>query len=182
MDKRKNQIIDLTKQVLGAALAVESENKVLKTITINMVLHRSNTNSGLAEVKNLDLSGARAKDAYWAKCDFEYADFYLADLSDSSFRKSNLSGAQFREAMLNKAVLDESVCRGTNFKMADLRGASFKNATLDGVNFEDAKVHSVSLISANILNLIDCNVDVSPNGDGSEILLLSEWLDRVSRG
>jgi len=179
--KRVQQIIDLTKQVLAAALSIEDEGKVLKTLTINMVLHKPESSDGFADVKNLDLSGAKAEDAYWAKCDFEYADFYLANLTRTSFRRSNLSGAQFRESNLTKTVFDESTCKGTNFKMADLRGASFRGAIIDSVNFEDAKVYSVSLEGANIDNLPDCTVDLSEDADGTEIVPLSEWLGRVSQ-
>lgn len=177
-ENRKSQIIELTKQVLAAALSIETESKVLKTLSINLALHRPDGSDALFELKNLDLSGAKANDAYWARCNFEYADFYLANLSKASFRKSELLGAQFREAILTKSVFDESKCKGTNFKMADLRGASFRNATLDKVSFEDAKVHSALLDGATISDLVNCNVDLSENGDGSDIVPISEWLDR----
>ena len=175
-DARKDQLFQLTKQVLAAALSLEADKKVLKTLTINIVLHNPESESGLANVQGLDLSGAKAEDAYWARCNFEYTDFYLAELSRASFRKSNISGAQFRETSLTNTVLAESICKATNFKMADLRGASFADAILDSVNFEDARVHSVSLTGAKISNIPDCNVDVSENGDGSEIIPVSEWM------
>ena len=142
---RKEQLIQLTKQVLAAALSIETDGKVLKTLTINLVLHKPESDNGFARVPEMDLSGARAEDAYWARCNFEYADFYAADLTRASLRKSILSGAQFRETNLTNAVLDETVCANTNFKMADLRGASFANAELDAVNFENAKVYGVKL-------------------------------------
>jgi hypothetical protein len=133
-DERKEQLFQLTKQVLAAALSIETDKKVLKTLTINLILHKPDS-AGLASVQEMDLSGAKAEDAYWARCNFEYADFYAADLSRASFRKSNLSGAQFRESNLRNAVFAESVCTNTNFKMADLRGASFNQAILKSVNF-----------------------------------------------
>jgi uncharacterized protein YjbI with pentapeptide repeats len=177
-DFRKEQLIQLTKQVLAAALSIESEQKVLKTITINIVLHKPESSNGLSSVEELDLSGARATDAYWARCNFKYADFYQADLSKVSFRKSNLTGAQFRESFLENAVLDESNCIDTNFKMADLRCASFHRANLSKVNFDNAKVYSVSLREATIENIPDCKVDISPDGDGSKLIPVEEWLKK----
>jgi hypothetical protein len=175
-DARKDQLFQLTKQVLAAALSIESDEKVLKTLTINIVLHDPEPSSGLANVQGLDLSGAMAEDAYWANCNFEYADFYLAKLSRASFRRSDISGAQFREASLVNSVLADSICRKTNFKMADLRGASFADATLDRVIFENAKVHAASFTGAKFSNIPDCTVDISENGDGSNIIPVSEWI------
>ena len=178
-DDRKKQLFQLTKQVLAAALSIETDKKVLKTLTINLILHKPEP-AGLASVQEMDLSGAKAEDAYWARCNFEYADFYAADLSRVSFRKSNLSGAQFREANLRNAVFAESVCKNTNFKMADLRGASFKKASLKSVNFEYAKVHSVSLTDAHIEETPECQVDISEKGDGSQLISVSQWLVLMS--
>lgn len=178
-DERKEQLSQLTKQVLAAALSIETDKKVLKTITINLILHKPESAGGLASVQEMDLSGAKAEDAYWARCNFEYTDFYEADLTSASFRKSNLSGAQFRESILRNAVFADSVCTNTNFKMADLRGASFERASLNSVNFEDAKVHSVSLTDAKIEKTPECKVDISEKGDGSRLISVSTWIDSV---
>ena len=178
-DERKEQLFQLTKQVLCAALSIETDKKVLKTLTINLILHKPASDRGLASVQEMDLSGARAEDAYWARCNFEYSDFYAADLSRASLRKSNLSGAQFREANLTSAVLAESICTNTNFKMADLRRASFDKASLNSVNFESAKVHAVSLTDALIENTPGCQVDISEKGDGSQLVPVSTWLDSI---
>ncbi|MCP4366877.1 MAG: pentapeptide repeat-containing protein [Deltaproteobacteria bacterium] len=178
-DVRKEQLFQLTKQVLAAALSIETDKKVLKTLAINLILHKPESDSGLASVQEMDLSGAKAEGAYWARCNFEYADFYAADLSSASFRKSNLSGAQFRESNLTNAVLAESFCTNTNFKMADLRGASFEKASLNSVNFEYAKVHSVSLTDAHIEKTLECQVDISEKGDASQLISVSTWLDSM---
>jgi uncharacterized protein YjbI with pentapeptide repeats len=60
--------------------------------------------------------------------------------------------------------------------MADLRGASFSNATLHATNFEGARVHSVSLSGAKIKELPDCMVDISEQGDGSQMVSIGTWL------
>lgn len=178
---RKEQLLQLTKQVLAAALSIEQDQKVLKTLTISIVLHKPESGDGLALVQGLDLSGAKATDAYWARCNFEYADFYAADLSRASFRKSNLSGAQYRETNLRNAVFAESVCANTNFKMADLRGASFDRSNLSSVSFDNAKVHSVSMSGAKIENIPDCQVDISVDGDSSQLIAVSDWLKRAQK-
>lgn len=175
-DARKEQLIQLTKQVLAASLSIETDPKVLKTLTISIALHKPESSDGLVNLRELDLSGAKASDAYWAKCNFEYADFYSANLSQVSFRKSNLSSAQFRESYLQGAVFDEAICIKTNFKLADLRGASFEQASLDSVNFENAKVYAVRIDEAHFSNTPDCQVDISVDGDGSQLISVDDWL------
>lgn len=175
-DARKAQLMQLTKQVLAAALSIEKDNKVLKTLTINLVLYKDNPSDALTNVKNVDLSGADAKVAYWSRCDFSDADFYAADLEAASFRKSKLNGTQFREAKANLAVFDEADCTNANFKLADLRGASFEKAILSGTNFDGARVHSVSLLDASIENNPIGMVDISMRGDGSQMVPITQWL------
>lgn len=175
-DARREQLMQLTKQVLAAALSIETDNKVLKTLTINMVLYKAKPDDPLASMQGIDLSGAKAYDAYWARCDFSYSDFYAANLARASFRKSRLTGAQFREATADNAIFIEADCTGANFKLADLRGASFAKATLEGTNFEGAKVHGVSLAGAKIGELPACSVDISEQGDGTQLVPIGKWL------
>jgi len=171
---RGRELSDLTKQVLAASLAIEKEPKVLKALTIAIALHAAGTEAG--DLSGLDLSGARAADAYWARINFANADFYRADLSSASFRKAGLEGAQFREASLRDAVLAGATCRGTNFKLSDLRGADFSKADLRGANFEGVKVFGVNLTGARAGDNPDCRVDISAEGDGSEQMLAEDWL------
>jgi hypothetical protein len=175
-DARREQLMQLTKQVLAAALSIETDKKVLKTLTINLVLYKAKPDDVLANVQGIDLSGAKAYDAYWARCDFSYADFYAANLAQASFRRSKLTGAQFREATASNVIFNEADCTDANFKMADLRGASFSNATLHATNFEGARVHSVSLAGAKLNKLPICIVDISEQGDGSQLVSIGQWL------
>src|SRR5882762_10139723 len=77
-DARKRQMIQLTKQVLAASLAIEEDPKVLKTLTIALVLDTGTAGDPkeparkgtVGDVRELDLSGAEAIDAYWANVDF----------------------------------------------------------------------------------------------------------------
>jgi uncharacterized protein YjbI with pentapeptide repeats len=170
----------LTKQVLAAALAIEENDKVLKTLTINLALHKSPNLDGLFSIKDIDLSGAKAINAYWAKCDFSNSDFFMADLSESSFRKSLLSFAQFRQATLTNAIFDDADCTSTNFKLADLRGASFANAELSRTSFEGARVYSVKIVGARISDLPYCLVDLSKDGDGSQMTPVGKWVNSLT--
>lgn len=108
-EQRSRELSDLTKQILAASLAIESEPKVLKALTIAIALRASGAE--VTDLRGLDLSGARAADAYWARIDFASADFYGADLSNASFRKAGLEGAQLRETTLRSAVLAEATCK-----------------------------------------------------------------------
>jgi hypothetical protein len=179
-DARREQLMQLTKQVLAASLSIETDKKVLKTLTINLVLYKARPDDALANLQSIDLSGAKAYDAYWARCDFSYADFYAANLARASFRKSRLLRAQFREATASNVIFNEADCTDANFKMADLRGASFVDAILDGTNFEGARVHSVSLAGAKVDKLPTCMVDVSAQGDGSQVVSIEQWLSATT--
>ena len=118
---------------------------MLKTITIALPLHRpwaddpaQQTKARYGDLREIDLSGAIARDAYWARVDFSYADFYRADLTRTSLRNAILKGAQLREAVLEDAVLSGTQCADANFKMANLRGADLtERVSLESANFED---------------------------------------------
>jgi Pentapeptide repeats (8 copies) len=178
--ERERELGDLTEQILAAALAIETEPKVLKALTIALALHTSTSEAG--DLRNLDLSGARAADAYWARIDFRYADFYRADLTAASLRKARLQNAQFRETILRNAVLADAECGEANFKLADLRGADLSGADLRAANFEDVKVFGVKLDGALVGDNPDCSVDVSSAGDGSETVRVDRWLAGATAG
>ena len=173
-EDRQSELGDLTEQILAAALAIEAEPKVLKALTIALALHAPDTEAG--DLRDLDLSGAKAVDAYWARIDFRGADFYRADLTDASLRKARLQRAQFRESILRNAVLAGANCEGANFKLADLRGADFSGADLQSANFEDVKVFGAKLDGALVGSNPECSVDVSPKGDGSKTIGAADWL------
>jgi uncharacterized protein YjbI with pentapeptide repeats len=180
---RREQLIDLTKQVLAASLSIEDDPKVRKTLTSAIALHRPWENDAGAgdktrygDLRSVDLSRAKACDAYWARVDFTYADFYRADLTEASFREAILHGAQFREAILKEAVFMKADCEGANFKFADLRHANLTDAILDKANFEGAKVHGVILTHAKFGDNPNVPVDNSPAGDKAMMIPCQEWL------
>ncbi len=179
-EDQRVELTELTKQVLAASLAIETQPKVLKALTIAIALHAPEAEG--ADLRGLDLSGARAQDAYWARIDFRYADFYRADLTEASLRKAVLEGAQFRETVLTNAVLVEAACANANFKLADLRGANLSGADLRSANFEGVKAFGARLDGALAGENPDCRVDVSREGDGSQSLPVGEWLAAASNG
>jgi hypothetical protein len=169
-NNRRDRIIELTKRVLAASLAIEEEPTVLKTLTI-----------AIYEIKNrgdmhyIDFSSANANDSYWAEVDFSHADFYMAKLNKASFREATLCWAQFRESKMNEAVLIKSNCSEANFKLADLRGADFTGAKLIKTKFEGAKVHGTILKDIKIGDNDNFLVDISPAADGSTMITVQEW-------
>jgi uncharacterized protein YjbI with pentapeptide repeats len=187
-DVRKVQLIQLTKQVLAASLAIEQDPKVLKTLTIALALHRpwkddpaQPGKEQYGDVREVDLSRAKAVDAYWAKVDFTYSDFYQADLSEASFRRAILKGAQFRQSDLTKAVLIDADCTEANFKLADLRHANLSGATLTSANFDGTKVNGCVLKGAELGDNPSTLVDNSVKGDGSEMMSVQEWFQSAGQ-
>jgi hypothetical protein len=130
---------------------------------------------GYADVRGLDLSGAKAADAYWARVEFSSSDFYRADLTRASFRASGLQVAQFREAKLQKAVLAMANCEGANFKFADLRDADLRKAKLLRASFEGAKVFGCKLEGAELGDNPEFDVDNSEQGNGP-MIPTKKWL------
>jgi hypothetical protein len=181
-DERKQQLIKLTKQVIAAALAIEEDEKVRKTLSIALVLHKpakAPTGKGgelLSDVSGMDLSHANAADAYWARADFSGTDFYRADLQKTSFRRSVLANAQFRETNLRQTVFKEADCRGANFLLADLREADFTGVDLTGASFAGARVFGVVVKDVRWSGQPGVVVDTSP-GDGEKVMQpFDEWI------
>ena len=182
-EARRGELIHLAKQVLAAALAIEDQEKVLKTLTIAIAKHKpwaddpeaDSSRKRMADLQGIDLSRTQATDAYWAIVDFTYADFFKAVVSKTSFREAVLDGAQFREAELNDCVLAGSKCRGTNFKMADLRGTDLTGADLTKADFQLAKVANSNIENAILKENEDCEVDISES-DEPQLVPLARWL------
>jgi hypothetical protein len=182
--QRRQELTDLTKRVIAASLSIETETKVLKALTIALVMHKpwADASDGekrrLSDCIGLDLSGAKAEDAYWARVDFSNGDFYNANLSEASLRGAVLRGSQFREASLRDAVLRDADCSGANFKLCDMRNADLSGVRLDGANFERAKVAGVILVGAT-LDKPPANpgmpVDISPS-DVQQTVTIEAWL------
>lgn len=192
-ENRKNQLIDLTKNILATSLSIEKDKSVLKNLTKAVVLHHSvesDSNSDKRDIGNcvsLDFSNIKASDAYWAKTDFSYADFFCADLEKVSFRNSVLIKAQFRESKLQNAVFINADCQNANFKLADCQNVDFSLADLRHSDFSEAKLCGALFDRVKVFGIIissqtffadnpDKEVDNSENGDGSEMIFFKDWL------
>jgi hypothetical protein len=179
---RQEQLIELTKKVLAAALAIETDEKVQKTLTSALALHKpwkeGHPRVGYADLREIDLSIARADDAYWADVDFSYADFYQAHMNKVSLKRAILHGAQFRETELRNAVLTQADCEKANFKLADLREADLTEAKLKATDFEGAHVHGAILTGVEASDVMETEVDLSAAADGSEMQNVREWLSQ----
>lgn len=177
-EKRREELLQLTRQVLAAALAIEKNEKVLKTITIALARKiETAAEEDKADLRRLDLSWANANDAYWAKIDFYRADFFRASLSKTSFKEADLTETSFYHADLSYAVLKKANCEATFFNFADLRYADLSGIKITGrTHFEGAKVYGLKLHPENAGVLNDALVDVSRKGDGSSMKMLLQWM------
>ena len=144
--ERERELGDLTEQILAAALAIETEPKVLKALTIALALHTPDSEAG--DLRSLDLSGARAADAYWARIDFRYADFY---------RRADLTDASLRSAAAERAVPEASsgtpcsrTGRGRELQARPRRGSHRRRTA--AANFEDVRVFGARLDGASASN------------------------------
>jgi hypothetical protein len=173
---REGELVDLAKKTLAAALAIEGDAIVQKTLTIVIRLDLQPKNGkAYGALQGIDLSNANANDAYWKDVDFTGADFYRASLRNASFRGAILEYAQFREAVCSRAVFKGAVCKGTNFEGADLRGADFSTAILTDVNVDGARVCGAILPALGDGMLKGRTVDLSSAGDGSQMVPLDDW-------
>lgn len=189
-EARRAELVNLAKRVLAAALTLEQDEKVQKTLTIAILRHRVAADRRPADaqgkakwdLRELDLSGAHARDAYWKAADLSGADLYKADLAKASLRDAVLHYAQFREAVLREAVLAGADANGASFKLADLRGADLRGARLAGADFGQALVHGARFDADAAAAAGAAEVDVSAHGDGSARCLLADALARAAMG
>ena len=187
--ERGDELRNLAKRVLAAALTLEQDPKVQKTLTIAILRHEvakqqpsAPGSSGKWDLRGLDLSGAHARDAYWKAADLTGSDLFKADLSEASLRNAVLHYAQFREAVLNRVVLAGADASNASFKLADLRDADLRGATLTDADFDGAKVHGARFDPAAAGAAKDALVDVSAHGDGTRRCRLAEALAAAGSG
>ena len=172
-EARRAELVNLAKRVLAAALTLEENEKVQKTLSIAILRHRGADmtlpTGGKAtwDLRGLDLSGAHARDAYWKAADLSGADLYKADLTKASLRDAVLHYTQFREAVLIEAVLAGADASHASFKLADLRGADLRGSNLAGADLDGARLHGAWFDAEASSHATDVEVDVSAQGDGS---------------
>lgn len=130
---------------------------------------------------------ANLQRAVLAKAICRRANFKTADLRDADLTEAICEGTKFISADLRGADLSKASFAAwletnpphrerTSFELADLRNANLTNAAFAETNFEAAKVFGCVITGAKFLENPDAWVDNSEAGDGSQIILLSEWL------
>ncbi len=117
------------------------------------------TNLSKANLSGADLSGANLR---WA--DLSGANLSWADLSDAKLSGANLVGADLSNANLLNASLVHA-----DLTQASLIKADWIGADLTGANLTGAKLFAVSRYGLKTDGMIADWVDLSPDGDRSEI-------------
>ncbi|MGB7057745.1 MAG: pentapeptide repeat-containing protein, partial [Geitlerinemataceae cyanobacterium] len=129
----------------------------------------SGANLCKAELKQVNLCGAKLVDADLRGANLRWADLTGADLTGANLNGAKLSGANLSGAQLGGAnLLDTSLVyadlTGANLIRADWMGADLSGATLTG-----AKLHGVSRFGLKSEGIRCDWVDLSPEGDDSQI-------------
>ena len=111
------------------------------------------------EIRDVDLSGARLRDASFFRSDLSRSDLsgisgfktkfvnavmhdaklYKAKLSEADFTKADLTGASLANADLRRARFFDAILRNADLSGARLRGADFTRADLSGATWMDGK-------------------------------------------
>ena len=125
---------------------------------INAELRQANLSQ--ANLSGADLRGANLR---WA--DLSGANLTGADLDDARLSGANLYGANLNHANLLNAVLVHADLTQANLIQADWAGAELTGASLTG-----AKLYGVSRFGLKAKDITCDWVDVSPNGDRSQVL------------
>jgi len=140
--------------------------------------------SGCADLRRIDLSGARLRSADFASAKLEGASLvdtqlqgaslYLAQLHGASLsgaqlqgaylararlqaaslENASLQGAHLNEALLQGASLRKADIQGASLYRADLRGASFDEASLQGASFEAVDLRGASFDRASLQGVL----------------------------
>lgn len=149
-------------------------------------LERANLNG--ADLSRTDLSGSNLRDAELRQVNLSRANLSGADLSGANLRWADLSGANLCWADLSGAKLSGANLIGADLSNAHLLNTSLVHADmtqarlikanwigadLTGATLTGAKLHAVSRFGLKTEGLTCEWIDLSPNGDKSEIFHLS---------
>lgn len=133
----------------------------------------SSANATNAEFKQANLSfcnlsGANLSGTNLRWVDLRGANLRWADLSDAKLSGANLTGADLTNANLYNASLVHADLREARLMYAD-----WTEANLSGANLTGAKLHSVSRFGLKTEGIICEWLDLSPDGDRTQIRRLS---------
>ena len=141
-----------------------------------------------ADLSRTDLSGANLREAELRQANLSCANLSGADLGGANLRWADLSGANLHWADLSEAKLSGANLTGADLSNAHLLNASFVHADLSkarliqadwigadltGAILTGAKLYGVSRFGLKTQGVTLTWVDMSPDGDQSQILDLS---------
>jgi uncharacterized protein YjbI with pentapeptide repeats len=106
--------------------------------------------SEYADLRRIDLSGARLRDANFTDAKLEGVSFAQSQLQSASLYGARLQGASLDGAQLQGASLNIAELSGASLNGADLRGASLNGADLRGASLHDAKLQGAFLRRAKL--------------------------------
>lgn len=150
------------------------------------ILEGANLNG--ADLSRSDLSGCNLRETELRQASLSRANLSGADLSGANLRWADLSGANLRWANLSEAKLSGANLIGADLSNANLLNASLVHADLTqarlikadwigadltGAILTGAKLHAVSRFGLKTTGVTCEWVDLSPNGDRSQVFQLS---------
>lgn len=111
------------------------------------------------DFNNSNLSGAKLRDATFARANLSGSDFSEIDgyrvkfytammknakfagarLAEADFSKADLTGASFKNANLRRAKFFDTILRGADLSGAQMRGADLFGADLSGATWTDGE-------------------------------------------
>ncbi len=104
--------------------------------------------------KNVDLTGAVLRGAFFARSDLSESIFTEIDGRRSKFVAASLNNVIFHRARLVGADFTNSELINASFKEADLRRAKFFRANLKGADFSKAILNKTDFLKANLSGAI----------------------------
>jgi uncharacterized protein YjbI with pentapeptide repeats len=140
------------------------------------------------DLSRADLSGANATNAEFRQANLSFCNLSGANLSGTNLRWVDLRGANLRWADLSDAKLSGANLIGADLSNANLHNASlvhtdlrearliqadWTDANLSGANLTGAKLYSVSRFGLKTEGIICEWLDLSPDGDRTQICRLN---------
>jgi uncharacterized protein YjbI with pentapeptide repeats len=133
----------------------------------------SGANFHASELRRVCLSGARLVEADLRDANLRWADLSGANLAGADLSGAKLSGANLTGANLTGANLTDTSLVYADLSHARLIGVDWRGTDLSGAILTGAKLYGVSRCGL-VAEEVTCDwVDISPNGDGSEIQQLT---------
>lgn len=125
------------------------------------------------ELRQANLSRANLRGANLSGANLRWADLSGADLSWADLSGARLSGANLTGVNLSYANLLGTILVHADLTRASLIGADWAGSDLSGATLTGAKLHGVLRFGIKTEGMLCEWVDLSPNGDQSEICHLN---------